>query len=44
MNKPVISLNSWKICGVLQAKDPEEALVLLGGINANPEEKETMKG
>jgi hypothetical protein len=44
MNKPVISLNSWKICGVPQAKDPEEALELLGEINVGPEEKATMIG
>jgi uncharacterized protein (TIGR00725 family) len=33
MNKPVISLDSWEISGTLKAKDPEEALQLLGKID-----------
>jgi uncharacterized protein (TIGR00725 family) len=33
MNKPVISLDSWDICGALKAKNPEEALELLGRID-----------
>jgi hypothetical protein len=33
MNKPVVSLDSWDICGALKAKNPEEALELLGRID-----------
>ena len=33
MNKPVVSLNSWDVCGALKAKDPEEALELLDRID-----------
>ena len=33
MNKPVVSLNSWDVCGALKAKDPEEALALLDRID-----------
>ena len=43
MNKPVVSLDSWEISGVLKAKDPEEALELLGRIDFCPKEQE-MKG
>lgn len=34
MNKPVISLFSWEICGAFQAKDPEEVDQLLAKIDA----------
>ena len=33
MNKPVISLSSWEICGVFQAKGPEEVEELLERID-----------
>jgi uncharacterized protein (TIGR00725 family) len=33
MNKPVISLNSWEICGAFQAKDPKDVEELLERID-----------
>jgi hypothetical protein len=33
MNKPVISLSSWEICGAFHAKDPEEVAKLLERID-----------
>jgi len=33
MNKPVISLNSWEICGAFQVEDPEEVAELLDRID-----------
>ena len=34
MKKPVISLSSWEICGVFQAKNPEEVEQLLAKIDS----------
>lgn len=39
MNKAVISLNSWEICGAFQAKDPEEVAELLDRIDLGRKEQ-----
>ncbi len=39
MNKPVISLNSWEICGAFQAVDPEELGDLLDKIDLGQKEQ-----
>jgi uncharacterized protein (TIGR00725 family) len=41
MNKPVISLNSWEICGAFQVEDPEEVAELLDRIDLCQKEQKS---
>ncbi len=41
MDKPVISLNSWEICGAFQVEDPDEVAALLDRIDLGQKEQKS---